>query len=142
MRRVLSLLFFLIIMTPVCAATEGGEGTSAVQSEIKAVRIFAGFTVSEGAQHQGLVAPTVVTLIESNGMLDCRFITFPLMPVALQASAPVPGKDDKVVFEGKSADPRGWSVSWTAELVGNEITGTFEQPHDKGKFFLEEAYLE
>lgn len=129
-------------MHPVCATTVRDEGTSAVHSDIKGVRIFVGFTISEGAQHQGLIAPTVVTLIESNGMLDCRFITFPRMPVALQASASVPDKDGKVVFEGKSADPRGWNVSWIAELVGNEITGTFKQPHDEGKFFLEEAYLE
>ena len=142
MKNTLSLLLIVIITLPVYATQELQKGLSAAYPDIIKVRIFVGFTISKGAQFQGLVAPTVVTLIESHDRLDCRFVTFPGMPIALRASALVSEKGGKVVFEGESVDPRGWNVRWTAELVGNKMTGTFKQPYDEGEFLLTESYVE
>ena len=129
----------LVCALPVSALSlEQGEFSS-VDSAIQNVRIFVGFTIS---QEEKLVAPTVVTLIESHKEIDCRFVTFPVMPVALKNVIPTPPEGGRIVFEGRTEDPRGWTVTWTAELIGNEIKGTFKQPHDEGKFILLEAYTE
>lgn len=122
------------------AAQDQTQNLSANKSDITNVRVFVGFTIS--GEMQDLIAPTVVTIIEYSDRIECRFVTFPGTPVALKAEIPVPEQGEKMVFEGKSQDPRGWTVQWTAELVGNEIMGTFTQPHDEGQFLLLEAYLE
>ena len=46
----------------------------------------------------------------------------------------------RIARKGETDDPRGFRVKWAAELKGNQIVGTFEQPFDKGTFILHKSY--
>lgn len=127
---------FLAIIPGLAHSSEQVESPS-LESDIRNVRVFVGFTISKEGK---LVAPTVVTLIESGEKIDCRFVTFPDMPVALKDVVLIPPKGERIKFGGEAKDPRGWTVTWTAELVGDKMAGTFKQPYDEGRFKLLEAY--
>jgi len=144
------LRYLLIALMALGHATVYGHDNNAPNSrnsDIKGVRIFTGYTISKGGS---LSTPSVVTIIETSEQLDCRFVAFVGVPLEFrdvvkithEGKTNVFGGVENVSGKGDTEDPRNFIVKWTAELVGKKITGTFEQPYDKGDFVLHEAYSE
>jgi hypothetical protein len=107
-----------------------------VTEPIRSVRVFAGTIQSAAPQFQGLRAPATLTLIEHNRDFECRFVFFVGTALPLTVRAP---KSGATTLDGTACDPRGWDVSFAAELRGDRVEGTFVQPHDRGDFELEEV---
>ncbi len=106
--------------------------TDAIQS----VRVFAGTVFSASPQYQGESAPATLTLVERDHEYECRFVFFvgTALPLTVRAV-----KSGATRLSGTATDPRGWDVSFTAELSGDRVNGTFDQPHDRGTFALQEV---
>ena len=105
-------------------------------SSINGVRMFTGFVQSDGEMFAGKRAPAALTLIDRGSQYECKFVFFVNdFPVAITVFAPNTGQSAIV---GQAPDPRGWDVSFTAELEGDHVVGTFDQPHDHGGFAMRE----
>ena len=103
---------------------------------INGVRIFAGFVTSDGELFAGKRAPAALTFIDRGDQYECKFLFFVNeFPVAITVFAPNTGQS---TIAGQARDPRGWDVSFTAELQGSRVVGTFDQPHDHGGFAMQE----
>jgi hypothetical protein len=107
-----------------------------VTDTIRNVRVFAGTVDSMSPQFQGLRAPATLTLVERDREFECRFVFFVGTALPLTVRAP---KSGATALNGTARDPRGWDVSFAAELRGGRVEGTFVQPHDRGTFELEEV---
>ena len=101
---------------------------------ILTVQVFAGTVEAASPEFKGLRAPATLTLIERATDFECKFVFFVGEPLALTVRAP---KTTAPALEGVAQDPRGWDVSFKAELIGRRVTGSYRQPHDWGTFALE-----
>ena len=101
---------------------------------IHSVRFFAGTVHSASVEFQGLQAPASLTLIEHDAEYECKFVFFVggSLPLTVRAT-----KSAGTALQGVAQDPRGWDVSFKAQLAGGRLTGLFSQPHDRGTFTLE-----
>lgn len=142
----ISYIIFALIGFFVTSAYSG-DNDSTVE-EIKRVRVFSGYTISKSG---AMRTPSTITIIETGNRLDCRFIAFLESlprPLAFRDVVVIPSSDQKIVFrgveqlfgDGVTQDPRGFLVSWEAELIGTAIRGSFKQPFDEGTFHLREDY--
>ena len=100
---------------------------------IRSVRVFAGTVDSS---NKALSVPATLTLVEREGEFECRFVFFVGEALPLSVRAP---KSAGTTLRGTARDPRGWDVSFAAELKGERVNGTYDQPHDRGTFALREV---
>lgn len=139
-------IIFALIGFSVTSAYSGDNDSTT--EEIKRVRVFSGYTISKSGTVR---TPSTITIIETENRLDCRFIAFvePLpRPLAFRDVVAIAIGNQKIVFrgverlsgDGVTQDPRGFLVSWEAELIGTTIRGNFKQPFDEGTFHLREEY--
>ena len=94
---------------------------------------FEGTVDSTSPAFQGLHAPATLTPIEHDSEYECRFVFFVGGQIKLTVRAPKVGG---TTVKGTAKDPRGWDVSFVAELKGNCVSGSYVQPHDHGTFTL------
>ena len=99
-------------------------------------RIFEGTVDSTNPALQGLHPPAKLTLIEHDDEYECHFAFILGAPIRYIILA---SKSAGTSIEGTTQDPRGWDVSFVAELIGDCVTGTYNQPHDHGTFTLKEV---
>ena len=101
---------------------------------VRSVQVFAGTVDSASPQFRGLHAPATLTLIERDAEYECKFVFFVggSLPITLRVA-----QDQWLGSSWRGPDPRGWDVSFKAELRGTRVTGTFVQPHDRGTFLLD-----
>ena len=146
-RVVVIVLSFFVANTVYGYETDDTAKVSVASDVIEKVRIFAGYTISKNGN---LKTPSHVTVIETKQQLDCRFVAFVGIPLAFRDTINIPQEDEKIVFQGieqiaesgETKDPRGFRVTWEAELIKKTIIGTFKQPYDEGKFLLHEVYID
>jgi hypothetical protein len=105
-----------------------------MSNAIQSVLVFAGTVESTGPEFVGLRAPAMLTLIEHDSDYECKFVFFADGALPFTVRAP---KAKSLSFQGVAKDPRGWDVSFNAQLNGSVVTGTYVQPHDRGTFELE-----
>jgi hypothetical protein len=100
------------------------------------IRTFEGTVDSTSEAFQGLHAPAKLTLIDRGDQYECQFVFIVGVPISFTVFA---RKNDQNKIEGSAEDPRGWDVVFTAQLDGDRVSGTYDQPHDRGTFDLREV---
>jgi hypothetical protein len=101
------------------------------------MRRFEGTVDSTSPAFAGLHAPATLTLIGHETEYECRFV-FVLDGVSIPMTVFAPGSGGNKI-SGTATDPRGWETAFAAELAGNRVIGSYEQPHDHGTFELVEV---
>ena len=86
--------------------------------------------------------PIVATVLENESNKVVKIIATYFVPETVSIFIPakdIAVSDDYTKFNAVTPDPRGFDITWSAEINDGNITGVYFQPQDSGEIILDEV---